>query len=304
MAAGTCEEMASGGMYDQLGGGFARYSVDGTWTVPHFEKMLYDNALLARVYAHWWRLKALGGPSAGGELARRVAEETCDFMLRELRTPEGGLAASLDADSDDGAGHSAEGAFYVWTPAELREVLGPDDGEFAIAAFGVTEEGTFEHGTSVLQRRVPVADGERLDRIRGTLLAIRDGRSRPARDDKVVAAWNGLAIGALAEAGVLFDRPDLVAAASAAAGLLVRVHLTGNGDGRARLARTSRDGVAGTSAGQLEDYACVASGLLALFGVTGEARWASVAASLLETVLAEFPDGAGGFYDAPAAASG
>jgi uncharacterized protein YyaL (SSP411 family) len=298
MAAGTCAAMASGGMYDQLGGGFARYSVDGTWTVPHFEKMLYDNALLAGVYAHWWRL-------TGNELARRVAEETCDFMIRELRTPEGGFAASLDADSNDGSGHAEEGAFYVWTPAQLREVLGPDDGEFAIAAFGVTEQGTFEHGTSVLQRRHSVPDVERLDRIRGTLLVAREGRSQPGRDDKVVAAWNGMAIGAIAEAGILCDRPDLVMAASQAAQLLVDVHLTSSGaaappSSATRLVRTSRDGVAGTSAGQLEDYACVAAGLLTLFGVTGEARWATVAGELLETVLAQFPDGSGGFFDAPA----
>jgi hypothetical protein len=314
MAAGTCAAMASGGMYDQIGGGFARYSVDGTWTVPHFEKMLYDNALLVGVYAHWWRL-------TGNELARRVAEETCDFMIRELRTPEGGFASSLDADSDDGAGHAEEGAYYVWTPAQLREVLGPDDGEFAIAAFGVTGQGTFEHGTSVLQRRRSVPDAERLDWIRGALLVAREGRSRPGRDDKVVAAWNGMAIGALAEAGILFDRPDLVSAASQAAHLLVNVHLTSpetppppaapsapsssgaaaaSPSPAARLVRTSRDGVAGTSAGQLEDYACVAAGLLTLFGVTGEARWASVAGELLETVLAQFPDGSGGFFDAPA----
>jgi uncharacterized protein YyaL (SSP411 family) len=322
MAATTCRAMASGGMYDQLGGGFARYSVDGTWTVPHFEKMLYDNALLARAYTHWWRT------GSGGALARRVAEETCDFMLRELGTAEGGLAASLDADSRDASGHSEEGAFYVWTPAELREVLGEADGAFAEQAFGVTKRGTFEHGTSVLQYRppedrpggrtqyAPVAeDKERLDRIRGTLLAFREGRSRPSRDDKVVAAWNGMAIGALAEAGVLFDRPDFIRAASAAAGLLTSLHLvTPAGQASppasappsspatpaARLIRTSRDGVAGTSAGLLEDYACVAAGLLTLYGVTGEARWVPVAGALLETVLGFFSDGAGGFYDAPA----
>jgi hypothetical protein len=226
-------------------------------------------------------------------------------MLRELRTTEGGFASSLDADSDDGTGHGAEGAFYVWTPAQLREVLGPDDGEFAAAVFGVTEKGTFEHGTSVLQRRssadddVPARDAERLDRIRAALLAAREGRPRPGRDDKVVAAWNGMAIGTLAEAGILFGRPDFVTAASAAAELLVNVHLAG-GAGGAKLVRTSRDGVAGTSAGQLEDYACVAAGLLVLYGVTGETRWASVARDLLETVLTEFPDGQGGFYDAPA----
>jgi hypothetical protein len=210
MAGQTCEAMARGGMYDQLGGGFARYSVDAEWVVPHFEKMLYDNALLARAYAHLWRL-------TGSALARRVAEETCDFMLRELRTPEGGFAASLDADSD-----GAEGTFYVWTPDQLREVLGEEDAAFAAEVFGVTKRGTFEHGSSVLQRRADPADHERLDRIRGELLAARDGRTRPARDDKVVAAWNGMAIAALAEAGRLFNRPDLVTAARDAAGLLVR----------------------------------------------------------------------------------
>jgi uncharacterized protein len=293
MAERTCEAMARGGMYDQLGGGFARYSVDAAWVVPHFEKMLYDNALLARAYACLWRL-------TGSQLARRVAEETCDFMLRELRTPEGGLAASLDADSD-----GAEGAFYVWTPAQLREVLGEADAEFAAREFAVTDRGTFEHGASVLQRHSDPADHERLDRIRGVLLAARDGRPRPARDDKVVAAWNGMAIAALAEAGLLFGRPDLIAAASDAAELLVSVHFPGGSGGSspgagtagARIARTSRDGVAGPSAGLLEDYACVASGLLALSGITGGSRWVSVAGSLLDTVLSAFGDGSGGFYD-------
>jgi uncharacterized protein len=279
----TCEAMARGGMYDQLGGGFARYSVDAAWVVPHFEKMLYDNALLVRPYAHLWRLTA-------SPLARRVAEETCDFMLRELRTPEGGFAASLDADSEGG-----EGAFYVWTPAQFGEALGGQDAAFAADVFGVTERGTFEHGSSVLQRRSDPADHERLDRIRGALLAARDGRPRPARDDKVVAAWNGMAIAALAEAGLLFDRPDLIAAAAGAAELLVSVHVYG-----ARIARTSKDGIAGPSAGLLEDYACAASGLLALYGVTGDPRWVPVAGSLLDTVLAEFGDGSGGFFDTAA----
>jgi uncharacterized protein YyaL (SSP411 family) len=303
MAAGTFEAMARGGMYDQIGGGFARYSVDATWTVPHFEKMLYDNALLARAYAHWWRLAGRGAPGVGGttdlqppaasqaSLCRRVAEETCEFMLRELLTPEGGFAASLDADSEGG-----EGAYYVWTPAQLRDVLGAEDGAWAAEALGVTQSGTFEHGTSVLQRRSDPADQaglERLDRIRGLLFADRDGRPRPARDDKVVAAWNGMAIAVLAEAGLLFDRPDFVAAAEHAAELLESVHLLDN----RRLTRTSRDGVAGTSAGLLEDYACVASGLLALSGATGTGRWAAVAGELLETVLSEFGDGHGGFFD-------
>jgi uncharacterized protein len=311
MAVGTLTEMGPGGMYEQLGGGFCRYSVDATWTVPHFEKMLYDNALLARVYTHWWR-------QGGSELARRIAEETCEFMLRDLRTAEGGFASSLDADSlppgtDGGTGHAEEGAFYVWTPAQLREVLGPRDGDLAAAAFTVTAAGTFEQGLSVLQRRSPVGeqDTERLMRIRGTLREIREARPWPGRDDKVVAAWNGLAIAALAEAGILFNRPDFVTAATGAAELLARVHVappaaadrepgTPPAAGQARLVRTSRDGVAGTSAGQLEDYACVAAGLLTLFGVTGQGRWASLAAGLLETVLAQFPGESGGFYDAPA----
>jgi len=279
----TCEGMARGGMYDQLGGGFARYSVDATWTVPHFEKMLYDNALLARVYTHLWR-------RTGSLLARRVAEETCDFLLRELRTPEGGFAASLDADSD-----GAEGVYYVWTGAELREVLGEADAAFAAEVFGVTGAGTFEHGASVLQRRADPADHERFDRIRGILLTAREGRTRPARDDKVVAAWNGMAIAALAEAGVLFDRPDLTAAAQDAAELLDSVHIRDK-----RILRTSRDGVAGTSAGLLEDYAAVAAGLLVLYGVTGGDRWVPVASALLEVVLSEFGDGSGGFYDTAA----
>jgi hypothetical protein len=299
MAEATCEAMARGGIYDQLGGGFARYSVDATWTVPHFEKMLYDNALLAGVYTHLWRRTGQLRGHDGAALARRVAEETCDFMLRELRTPEGGLAASLDADSD-----GSEGAFYVWTPAQLREVLGEEDGDFAARAFRVTQAGTFEHGASVLQRPTEPdeRERERFDRIRGILLTAREGRTRPGRDDKVVAAWNGMAIGALAEAGVLFNRPDLVAAATEAAELLVSVHYSPPKEsspvvGTARILRTSKDGVAGSSAGLLEDYACVAAGLLKLSGVTGEARMANVAGALLETVITAFADGNGGFYD-------
>jgi uncharacterized protein YyaL (SSP411 family) len=297
MAETTCEAMARGGMYDQLGGGFSRYSVDAGWTVPHFEKMLYDNALLTGVYTHLWRRTGQQRGWDGGALARRVAEETCDFMLRELRTQEGGLAASLDADSD-----GSEGAFYVWTPAQLREVLGEEDGEFAARAFRVTAAGTFEHGASVLQRLTETDERERFDRIRGILLTAREGRTRPGRDDKVVAAWNGMAIGALAEAGVLFDRPDFLTAATEAAELLVSVHYSGPKEsspvvGTARILRTSRDGTAGPSAGLLEDYACVASGLLKLSGMTGEARWVTVAGALLDTVLTAFADGNGGFYD-------
>ncbi|MGQ5224359.1 thioredoxin domain-containing protein [Streptomyces sp. yara] len=289
MAADTCERMARGGIYDQLGGGFARYSVDRDWVVPHFEKMLYDNALLCRVYAHLWR-------ATGSELARRVALETADFMVRELRTPEGGFASALDADSDDGTGRHVEGAYYVWTPEQLREVLGDADADLAARYFGVTEEGTFEEGASVLQlpQRDEVSDAARIDGIRERLLAARGRRPAPGRDDKVVAAWNGLAIAALAETGAYFDRPDLVEAAVAAGDLLVRVHL----DEQARIARTSKDGQVGANAGVLEDYADVAEGFLALASVTGEGVWLDFAGLLVDHVLARFLDaGSGALYD-------
>ncbi|WP_405732006.1 thioredoxin domain-containing protein [Streptomyces sp. NBC_00028] len=281
MAADTCERMARGGIYDQLGGGFARYSVDREWVVPHFEKMLYDNALLCRVYAHLWR-------ATGSELARRVALETADFMVRELRTAEGGFASALDADSDDGSGKHVEGAYYVWTPAQLVEVLGEEDAELAAQYFGVTEEGTFEEGASVLQlpQHEGVFDAEKVESVKRRLLDARAERPAPGRDDKVVAAWNGLAIAALAETGAYFDRPDLVEAAVAAADLLVRLHL----DEHARLARTSKDGHVGANAGVLEDYADVAEGFLALTSVTGEGVWLEFAGFLLDHVLARFVD--------------
>ncbi|MFJ9812073.1 thioredoxin domain-containing protein [Streptomyces sp. NPDC101158] len=288
MAADTCEAMARGGIYDQLGGGFARYAVDRAWVVPHFEKMLYDNALLCRVYAHLWR-------ATGSDLARRVALETADFMVRELRTPEGGFASALDADSDDGSGRHVEGAYYVWTPGQLAAVLGEDDARYAARYFGVTEEGTFEEGSSVLQlpQDAGVADAERIVSIQRRLLAAREERPRPGRDDKIVAAWNGLAIAALAETGALLDRPDLVDRATEAADLLVRIHL----DDSARLTRTSKDGHAGTNAGVLEDYADVAEGLLALASVTGEGVWLEFAGFLLDIVLDQFTAEGGALYD-------
>ncbi|MEV6478947.1 thioredoxin domain-containing protein [Streptomyces sp. NPDC051576] len=291
MARDTCERMARGGIYDQLAGGFARYSVDREWVVPHFEKMLYDNALLCRVYAHLWR-------STGSDLARRVAVETADFMVRELRIAEGGFASALDADSDDGTGRHVEGAYYVWTPEQLTEVLGADDAELAAHYFGVTDEGTFEEGQSVLQlpQTEGVFDAEKIESIRARLLAARAGRPAPGRDDKVVAAWNGLAIAALAETGAYFDRPDLVEAAVCAADLLVRLHL----DDHARLARTSKDGQVGANAGVLEDYADVAEGFLALASVTGEGVWLEFAGLLLDHVLAGFVDESGALYDTAA----
>jgi uncharacterized protein len=283
----TCASMAHGGMYDQLGGGFARYSVDAHWTVPHFEKMLYDNALLLRVYAHLWR-------ATGSALAERVVTETADFLVRDLRTPEGGFASALDADS---AG--VEGLTYVWTPAELVDVLGETDGRWAAELLAVTDAGTFEPGSSVLQRSRELDSPDDLARwadIRARLLAARASRPQPSRDDKVVAAWNGLAIAALAEAAVLLKRPDWLDSAVAAAELIARVHL--DPADRGRLVRVSRQGTSGRHAAVLEDHADAAEGFLTLFSVTGTARWLDHAGGLLDTVLEHFADPAGGFFDA------
>jgi uncharacterized protein YyaL (SSP411 family) len=264
--------------------------------------MLYDNALLLRVYLHLWR--ATGHPRA-----RRVVVETGDWMLRELRTDEGGFASALDADSE-----GAEGRFYVWTPAELRRVLGDADAEWASAVYDVTAAGTFEQGASVLQLRADPDDASRHARVRRALLAARASRVRPFRDDKVVAAWNGLAIAALAEAGELLDRSDYIEAATAAGDLLVAVHLgdrsprraieTEELPGRAPvgappvwLARTSRDGRPGLSAGVLEDYADVADGFLTLYAVTGDDSWLTFAGLLLDAVLAQFRGEDGEFFD-------
>jgi uncharacterized protein YyaL (SSP411 family) len=283
MAARTLETMARGGIYDQLAGGFARYSVDARWVVPHFEKMLYDNALLLGAYSSWWAV-------SGDPLARRVAVETGDFLLRELGTEQGGLASALDADSE-----GVEGAFYVWSPTQLASVLGEDDGAWAAALLGVTDGGTFEHGLSVLQLRADPDDPTRWARVRAALLEARALRERPARDDKVVAAWNGLAIAALARAGTLFGEERFVDAALRAGTLLGDLHVR---DGR--ILRVSRDGVAGAHAGVLEDYGCVADGFLALAEATGDGIWVERAGLLLDVALEQFAAPDGGFHDTAA----
>ncbi len=283
MAVATMDSMARGGMYDQVGGGFARYSVDADWVVPHFEKMLYDNALLLRVYTHLWRL-------TGSALAERVVRETAAFLLDELLTPQGGFASALDADSEGG-----EGVFYSWSPQQLTELLGTEDGEWAARLLSVTEQGTFEHGLSTLQLRSDPDDGDRWDRIRAALATARAARPRPGRDDKVVASWNGLAIAALAEAGALLGESAWVEAAIGAADLLVSVHLGANGDDR--LSRTSRDGVVGSNDGVLDDYGCVAEGFLELYQVTGDDEWLAFAGICLDVAIQHFADGEGGFYD-------
>ncbi|WP_018634614.1 thioredoxin domain-containing protein [Parafrankia elaeagni] len=288
MVVTTCERMARGGIYDQLAGGFARYSVDDTWTVPHFEKMLYDNAQLLRVYLHLWR-------ATGSPLAERVVRETAEFLLTDLRTPEGGFASALDADAVPAGApgaHAEEGASYSWTPAQLADVLGPQDGPWAAQVLGVTEAGTFEHGTSVLMLPADPDDPARFARVRAALAAARAGRPQPARDDKIVSAWNGMAVAALAEAGALFAEPSWVEAATRAATLLRDVHLH-----EGRLWRTSRDSRRGPGAGVLEDYGCVAEGFLALHQVTADQSWLALAGELLDVVRARFAAADGGFFD-------
>ena len=268
----TGNAMARGGIYDQLAGGFARYSVDNAWVVPHFEKMLYDNALLLRAYAHWAR-------RTGDQLARRVAAQTAGFLLDELA--DGAMfTSSLDADAD-----GREGSTYVWTRAQLTELLGADDGPWAAEVFAVTESGTFEHGTSVLQFPTDPDDPQRLDRVRTALRAARLTRPQPGRDDKVVTSWNGLAITALAEASVALGDPGSARAARDCAEALLDLHVV---DGRLRRASLGR--VVGDSAAILEDYAMLATGLLVLYQLTADDAWLTRATGLLDIALAHFAD--------------
>jgi len=277
MALQSLRRMAAGGIYDQVGGGFARYTVDAAWVVPHFEKMLYDNALLARAYLHAYQV-------SDEPLFKRVCEETLDWALRELRLPEGGFASSLDADSD-----GVEGRFYVWTPAQLRGVLGAELAAVAIAHFGVTEAGNFE-GANVLVRAT--ADPPQLAEIKAKLLAAREARTRPALDDKRLTSWNALAIAALADAGAALERADYLEAAVAAAEF-VETSLRG-ADGR--LLRSFNRGQAKLD-GLLEDHAYLLEAYLTLYEATFDARWFTRARELAELVLERYHDGErGGFY--------
>lgn len=275
----TCSAMARGGIYDQLAGGFARYSVDPHWVVPHFEKMLYDNALLLRAYAHLAR-------RTQDPLARKITQETAAFVLSDLAA--GGMFTSaLDADA---GGH--EGLTYVWTPDELRSVLGDDDGAWAASLFGVTPAGTFEHGASVLQLRRDPDDEARFEAVRTKLSAARALRPQPARDDKVVTAWNGLAITALAEASVALNRPEFLSAAEQCARRILDLHLV-----HGRLRRASLGGQVGDSAAILEDHAALATALLTLYQLTGFGL--DEATGLLDTALDHFadPDQSGRWFD-------
>jgi uncharacterized protein YyaL (SSP411 family) len=274
--------MARGGIYDQLGGGFARYTVDAAWIVPHFEKMLYDNALLTRAYLHGWQL-------SGEPLLRQVAEQTLDWALREMRGPEGGFYAALDADSE-----GVEGKFYVWSLGELRSALGDEElYETAVRWYGASERGNFE-GVNILVRAEGAAAAEppELPEIRRRLMAVRDRRVRPGLDDKRLTSWNALMIAALAEAGALLEREDYLDAARAAADFL----LTSVQDDDGRVRRSWKDGRA-TLPGYLEDHAYLLEALLTLYEATLEPRWFAAARRLADTTIAHFGDDAlGGFF--------
>jgi hypothetical protein len=281
MSLRTLGAMAEGGIYDQVGGGFSRYAVDHSWTIPHFEKMLYDNALLARAYLHGWQV-------SGNERFREVCRETLDWALREMRGAEGGFCAALDADSE-----GVEGKFYAWTLAELREALGPSLADHAIAYFGASERGNFERGLNVLEARGPAPDA--LEEIRRKLYEARSQRVRPGLDDKRLTAWNALMISALAEAGAVLGEQEYIDAAAGCASFL----LSELRDGEGRLLRSWKDGHAQLHA-YLEDHAFLLEALITLYEATFEVRWYREAVALADELLERFEDRQrGGFFTTP-----
>ncbi len=311
MAGRTLAAMSRSALFDQLDGGFARYSVTRDWSVPHFEKMLYDNAQLLRVYAHWVRLG--GTPEYPAAEAAEITGHTADWLLARLGLtaapatggpatgPDAGvvaLASSLDADTVIDGVH-AEGASYLWTPDELESLLGPADGGAVAAVMNVGTPGSVSAEGSPLHpgREISGGDAELWRRVRPLLAQARSGRPQPGRDDKVVAGWNGLAVAALADAGAVLARPELVDAAERIAGYLERVHWRPAADGPGRLIRVSHDGVAGGIGGLLEDYAFCAEGLFALYGVTGHTRWYELADAILDAACKRFATD-GGLRDA------
>jgi uncharacterized protein len=298
MALATLRAMASGGIHDQVGGGFARYSVDATWTVPHFEKMLYDNALLARAYLHGWQI-------SGEPRLEEVCRDTLDWALREMRGPEGGFYSALDADSE-----GVEGRFYVWTVTELRDLLG-EDSEAAIAWFGATEQGNFaeaggpqfhQQGLNVLEDRGQRPDEAAQARIRARLLQARERRARPGLDDKRLTSWNALMISALAEAGTALQGvsgTQYTEAAIACAEFILRDLR----DSQGQLLRTygANGSRKGELNGYLEDHAFLLEALIVLFEATCEERWFLAATALADTLIARFADPEnGGFYSTAA----
>ncbi len=289
----TLRKMAAGGMYDQLGGGFHRYSVDEKWLVPHFEKMLYDNALLSRVYLHGWQV-------SGDPFLREIAEDTLDYVLREMTAPDGGFYSTQDADSE-----GEEGKFFVWTADEIRAALDGVVGKVdaLLAYWGVTDEGNFEgknilHAADMLER-VAVRHGLSVEQMRddvaaakAVLFALRKNRAVPARDEKIVIAWNGMMLAAFAEAARVLGADDYLEAAIANARFLLREMVGPDG----RLWRTHKDGVSKIN-GYLEDYAHVIDGLLELYQATFDKRWFVEAQRLADIALKYFRAEDGGFYD-------
>ena len=270
MASNSLEKMAMGGIYDQLGGGFHRYAVDDRWLVPHFEKMLYDNALLVRAYLDAWQ-------RTGDPLFQRIVEQTLDFIMAEMTSDEGGFYSSLDADSE-----GEEGRYYVWTPAELQAALGKADAARVAAAFDVSETGNFEGG-NILHPVTPDAH-EILDRARPRLLELRSTRVRPHRDEKVLAGWNGLMLRAVADAARVLDRADLAVMALKNAGFLLDRMCQGH-----RMQRSFKDGRA-TIPGFLEDQAATTDGMLAVYQMTLDASWLSVSRQLAQEMVDCFWD--------------
>lgn len=290
VVAHTCRKMAQGGIYDQLGGGFHRYSTDARWLVPHFEKMLYDNALLSRLYLHYYQV-------THEEFARRIVEQTLDYVVREMTDSNGGFYSTQDADSE---GH--EGKFFVWTVAEINEALGSEDAVLFCAYYNVSEAGNFE-GKNILNITRSVEDvaqalsvsAERLEaaleRGRKKLFEIREHRVKPARDEKILTAWNGLMLASFAEAAAILGREDYGAVARKNA-RFVLASLSRDG----LLLRTYKDRAAKLN-GYLEDYAFYIDGLLTLFEATGEKEWFEAALSLNRKMIDEFWDEAdGGFH--------
>lgn len=291
MAELTLEKMAHGGVYDQLGGGFHRYSTDNHWLVPHFEKMLYDNSQLLRTYLHAWQI-------TGQELYRRIVNETIDYVLREMTAPDGGFYSTQDADSE-----GEEGKFFVWTPSEIEAMLGQREAAIFESYYGVSERGNFEEKNilSVVRSMENVAERFEttvsevetiLTEARQTLFAERENRIKPGRDEKILTEWNGLMIHALAECGVVLGREDAVTAAVTAADFILE-HMRQD-DGK--LYRSYKDGQARFNA-YLEDYAALIRGLVALYEATFELRWLGEASRLAQLMFVQFHDGEhGGFY--------
>jgi uncharacterized protein len=285
MACRALDAMAYGGLYDQIGGGFHRYAVDERWLVPHFEKMLYDNAQLARVYLHAWQV-------TGNGFYRTIVEETLDYVVREMTDPEGGFYSTQDADSE-----GEEGKFFVWTPDEIRAILGADAPAF-ISAYGVTEQGNFSpdgglrEGKSILELVGSQEDRQGLAEARDKLFEVRERRVHPGCDDKVLTSWNGLMLAAFAEAARAMGRDDYRQVAESNAGFLLREIRQADD----RLLHSWRDGVAKLN-GYLEDYSYVIEGLLELYQTTFDPRWYQAAHELAETMIAHFEAPDGGFYD-------